>query len=190
LPVYSQPVCPQENYVWAPGYWAFDNEFGDYYWVPGTWVMAPQPGLFWTPPYWAWGNDGYQFYPGYWAPQVGYYGGINYGYGYYGRGYDGGRWDNDRFYYNRAVNNINAENIRYVYEAPVNERGMNRISYNGGPGGIEARPTQQEEQVMHERHIPPVEAQTQHVQAARGNQQLRAAVNQGRPPVAATPKPA
>jgi WXXGXW repeat (2 copies) len=50
LPVYEQPPCPDEGYMWTPGYWAYDNDFGDYYWVPGTWVLAPV-GLLWTPPY-------------------------------------------------------------------------------------------------------------------------------------------
>ena len=27
------------------------------------------------------------------GPHVGFYGGVNYGFGYYGRGYDGGRWE-------------------------------------------------------------------------------------------------
>ena len=35
LPIYVQPPCPQPNYIWAPGYWAW-NGIGDYYWVPGT----------------------------------------------------------------------------------------------------------------------------------------------------------
>ena len=39
LPVYEQPICPGDGYIWTPGYWAWD---GDYYWVPGTWVMAPR----------------------------------------------------------------------------------------------------------------------------------------------------
>ena len=23
LPVYEQPLCPQPNYMWTPGYWAW-----------------------------------------------------------------------------------------------------------------------------------------------------------------------
>src|SRR5438874_12910873 len=52
LPVYEQPLCPGEGYIWTPGYWAYDYDFGDYYWVPGTWVPAPRVGYFWTPGYW------------------------------------------------------------------------------------------------------------------------------------------
>jgi hypothetical protein len=66
---------------------------------------------------------------------------------------------------------------------------VNRVSYNGGNGGIEARPTPEEQTAANERHIPPVAAQTQHVQAARSNPQLRASANHGKPPIAATDRP-
>ena len=52
LPVYEQPLCPGEGYIWTPGYWAWDPDDGDYYWVPGTWVLAPEVGFLWTPGYW------------------------------------------------------------------------------------------------------------------------------------------
>jgi hypothetical protein len=190
LPVYEQPPCPAEGYIWTPGYWAYDYDYNDYYWVPGTWVLAPQPGYLWTPGYWGWNGDGYIFHEGYWSPQVGFYGGIDYGYGYFGDGYDGGRWQNDQFYYNRSVNNISVTNIRNVYnETVVHTNTENRISYNGGEGGITARPTAQQQAVARERHIAPVAAQTQHAQAARGDREQRASVNQGKPAVAATPRP-
>ena len=60
-------------------------------------MLAPTPGYLWTPGYWAFGNSGYLWNQGYWGPSVGFYGGINYGYGYGGRGYDGGRWNGDVF---------------------------------------------------------------------------------------------
>ena len=190
LPVYEQPICPAEGYIWIPGYWTYDYDEGDYYWVPGTWVLAPEVGLLWTPPYWAWVDTGFVFYEGYWSPHVGFYGGIVYGFGYFGRGYEGGRWDNGHFYYNRTVNNVNITNIHNVYSTTiVNNITVNHVSYNGGNGGINARPTPEEEAAAHERHVPPVPAQIQHVQAARANPQLRASANLGRPPIAATPKP-
>src|SRR5664279_3264786 len=190
LPVYVQPPCPAEGYFWTPGYWAYDPDYSDYYWVPGTWVMVPVAGYFWTPGWWGWGGNGFVFYEGYWGPQVGFYGGINYGYGYFGHGYEGGRWDNGRFFYNRSVNNINVTNIHNVYNTTViNNTTENRVSYNGGHGGIEARPTPQEEAAGRERHMAPVAAQTQHMQAAQSNPELRASVNHGKPPIAATPTP-
>jgi len=70
LPVYEQPLCPGDGYLWTPGYWAYDYDVNDYYWVPGTWVMAPEIGFLWTPAYWGWGGDGFVFYDGYWGPHV------------------------------------------------------------------------------------------------------------------------
>src|ERR1700731_2889071 len=70
IPVYEQPICPGDGYMWVPGYWAWDDDDADYYWVPGTWVLAPEPGFLWTPPYWAWADGGYVFYDGYWGPHV------------------------------------------------------------------------------------------------------------------------
>ncbi len=190
LPVYEQPICPGEGYIWTPGYWAYDGDISDYYWVPGTWVLAPEVGFLWTPGYWAWGGSGFVFYEGFWGPVVGFYGGVNYGYGYFGHGYEGGRWDGGRFFYNRSVNNVNVTVIHNVYNTTVvNQSNVTRISYNGGNGGINERPRPEEEAAAHARHLPPVLDQRQHVQAARSNQQLRASVNRGRPPIAATPKP-
>src|SRR5213078_3944124 len=132
LPVYEQPICPGEGYIWTPGFWAWDDDEGDYYWVPGTWVLAPEPGYLWTPAYWGWGESGFVFYEGYWSYQVvGFYGGIDYGYGYFGHGYEGGRWEGNRFFCNRAVNNVNVTVIHNVYEAPINHRDERRVSYNG-----------------------------------------------------------
>jgi len=190
LPVYEQPVCPGDGYIWTPGYWAWDADVEDYYWVPGTWVLAPEVGYLWTPAWWGWSGDRYLFHEGYWGPQVGFYGGINYGFGYFGEGYEGGRWESGRFFYNRYVTHVDGRHVRNVYEnRVVNENRVNRISYNGGNGGINARPTPQQEAFGRERHVPAVAVQTHHMEAARGNQQLRASVNRGRPPIAATPKP-
>lgn len=190
LPVYEQPPCPEEGYIWTPGYWAYDYDDADYYWVPGTWVMAPEVGYLWTPPYWGWSNGAYVFYNGYWGPQVGFYGGINYGFGYFGDGFEGGRWDNGHFFYNRSVANVNVTVIHNVYNTTVINRTVNRVSFNGGNGGVNARPTPQQEAVARERHVPPVAAQTQHIQEARSNRELRASENHGKPAIAATPKPA
>src|ERR1051326_111028 len=171
LPVYEQPLLPGEGYIWTPGYWAYAGDDDGYYWVPGTWVMAPEPGLLWTPAYWSWGGNGYVFNNGYWGQPAGFYGGVSYAYGYYGEGYQGGRWQNGQFYYNRSVNNVNVTNIHNVYNTTVinNTTKINRASYNGGTGGINARPTSQQEAVARERHIAPLPAQTQHDQTARSN---------------------
>jgi hypothetical protein len=188
LPVYEQPLCPGDGYLWTPGYWAYSDD--DYYWVPGTWVTPPDAGLLWTPAYWGWNGNGYVFYDGYWGTSVGFYGGISYGYGYGGEGYEGGRWQNGQFYYNRSVNNVSVTIIHNVYNTPVTHNNSgSHASFNGGNGGTNARPTSQEQAAAHERHIPPIAAQTQHVQAARAKPELRASENHGKPSVAATPKP-
>src|SRR4029077_19204641 len=188
LPIYEQPICPEDGYIWAPGYWAYGDE--DYYWVPGTWVMAPEVGYLWTPGYWGDDNDDYVFHEGYWGTEVGFYGGISYGYGYFGHRDEGGRWDNRHLFYNQSVSHVDVSRNRNVYNTRVddNNRG-NRVSFNGGNGGVQVRATSQEEAAGRERHIAPVAAQTQHVQSARANPELRASANQGKPPIAATAKP-
>lgn len=187
LPVYTQPPCPGDDYIWTPGYWAWDGE--DYYWVPGTWVEAPDPGLFWTPGYWAWENAGYVFVPGYWGPTVGFYGGIDYGFGYTGHGYRGGRWNGDHFYYNTAVNNVNVRVVHNTYVDRTTVINNNdRASFNGGNGGVQARATAQESAAARDKRMGAIAAQTRQAQDARSNQALRASYNHGAPPVAATPK--
>jgi hypothetical protein len=178
LLVSEQPVCPGDGYLWTPGYWGWDDA---YYWVPGDWVMAPEPGYLWTPGYWGWGGDAFLFNEGYWGTSVGFYGGINYGYGYFGRGYEGGRWDNGHFFYNTTLNNVNRGEIHNVYNTRVNVASVSRVSYNGGSGGITARATAQEESAAQGRHFAPIAAQTAHAQAARSDPQQRASANRSAP---------
>src|SRR6185312_6862411 len=52
--------------------------------------ICPAAGYIWTPGYWGWAPTGYYWHPGYWGRHVGFYGGVNYGFGYGGRGYEGG----------------------------------------------------------------------------------------------------
>jgi len=189
LPVYEQPICPGDGYLWTPGYWAYDDSISDYYWVPGTWVQAPEIGFLWTPGYWGWGEGGYFFNEGYWGEQVGFYGGINYGFGYWGGGYGGGRWDHGHFFYNSSVNNLRGGDFRNVYNERVEQNNESRVSYSGGRGGLEARPTHEQEATSSQRHIPAVAAQSENAQAARANPEQRAGVNHGTPAVAATARP-
>ena len=185
LPVYEQPPCPVEGYLWTPGYWAWDPDYG-YYWVPGVWVAPPQPGLLWTPGYWAFTNGAYGWNDGYWGPQVGYYGGVDYGWGYDGVGFVGGMWAGNVFRYNTAVVRVNTTVIHNVYvnRTVVRREGGPRASFNG-PGGVTARPTARDEQVMHERHFERTAAQTQRIEAARRDPQARFAMNHGAPRAAA-----
>lgn len=186
LPVYEQPPLPGPDYIWTPGYWAWDDSYGDYYWVPGAWVQAPQPGYLWTPSYWGWENGLYVYHGGYWGPHIGFYGGVNYGFGYTGDGFEGGYWNGGHYFYNRSVNNFGNVHITNVYNKTVIVNQSNRVSYNGGPGGVAAQPTQQQLAVQHERHIQATPAQTRQVQAAHSDRSLFASANHGAPPVAAT----
>jgi hypothetical protein len=175
--------------LWTPGYWAYDDSISDYYWVDGEWVMAPEEGFLWTPGYWGWGEGGYRFNEGYWGTDVGFYGGINYGFGYSGDGYEGGRWDNGHFFYNRAVNNVDVATNHNVYDTQIRSHNESRVSFNGGNGGIDVRATAQQEAVSRQRHVAPVAVQVQHSQTARANPELRASKNHGNPPIAANSRP-
>ncbi len=186
LPVYEQPLCPGDGYMWTPGYWAYGD--GGFFWVPGTWVLIPEPGLLWTPGYWGWANGVFVFNEGYWGPQIGFYGGINYGFGYVGVGYEGGYWRNGAFFYNRSVNHIG--HVTNIYnKTVVNVTVNNYVSYNGGAGGLTARPNAEEEAAMRDRHVAPIAAQIQHREAASTNRELYESVNHGKPAIAATARP-
>lgn len=185
LPVYAQPICPGPGYIWTPGYWAWSEDTGGYYWVPGTWVLAPEPGLLWTPGYWGFVDGVYLWHAGYWGPHVGFYGGINYGYGYTGVGFWGGEWRGREFVYNRSVTNVNTTIIHNYYNKTVVVNNVNYVSYNGGPHGIQARPSHDEERWAHERHIEARHEQFEHERAARADRRQWASENHGRPAVAA-----
>ena len=188
LPVYEQPPIPAPGYIWAPGYWGIGPT--GYYWVPGTWVEPPAVGLLWTPGYWGWRDGIYVWNAGYWGPHVGFYGGVNYGFGYGGVGYEGGRWENGVFAYNQTVNNFGSVRITNVYEKTVIvEPGGSRVSFNGGSGGVSVRPTPEQEAAVHEQHIAAVPAQLQHERTASTNKALLASENHGQPAIAATAKP-
>ena len=187
LPVYEQPICPGDGYLWTPGFWAYDDADG-YYWVPGTWVEPPEVGFLWTPGYWGWGGSAFIFHEGYWGPHVGFYGGINYGFGYGGVGFEGGRWEGGHFAYNTYVSHVNTTIIHNTYNTRVTVVNENHVSFNGGEGGINARESEQERSYASERHVGRVAAQTQHIEQARGNPELRATANHGKPPIAATAK--
>jgi hypothetical protein len=188
LPVYEQPLIPAPGSIWTPGYWAYGAE--GYYWVRGTWVFAPFIGALWTPGYWGWDGGYYRWNRGYWGPRVGYYGGINYGFGYFGVGYHGGYWRNGAFSYNTAVNNVNSTYIHNTYNQAFAERSnTSRVSFNGGTGGIVATPTAGERLAAHDRHQSWTQAQVRDERAASTDRAQLASVNRGAPSVTATPRP-
>jgi hypothetical protein len=174
--------------LWTPGYWAWGPD--GYYWVPGAWVEPPYYGALWTPPYWGWYGGRYRFHHGYWGRHVGYYGGIDYGFGYIGIGYFGGYWNNNHFYYNTAVTRV-GPGVRTIYQRPVVYNNVryggqprDRVSYNGGRGGINVQPRPTEVAAMHERHEAPMAAQQQVRTEASQNRSQFYNQNHGRPAMA------
>jgi hypothetical protein len=187
LPEYSQPAVPGDDYIWTPGYWSYAN--AGYYWVPGAWVLAPYVDALWTPPYWDFFGGRYRWHRGYWGRYIGFYGGINYGFGYTGRGYYGGYWNGGRFAYNRAVTNVTI-NVHNVYDRGVaNFTPANRVSYNGGRGGISVRPAPAELAAFRGTRTAPVTAQIDHARAAAANRSQFASANGGRPALVAQAQP-
>ena len=182
LPVYTQPPCPVEGYMWTPGYWGWRTE--GYYWVPGVWVAPPRVGVFWTPGYWGFAGGLYGWHAGYWGPHVGFYGGINYGFGYGGVGFVGGRWGAGGFVYNTAVMNVNTTVVHntYVDRTVINNTTVNnnRYSFNG-QGGVTAQPNVAEQAAARENHFQPTSSQLAHEQTARADNNQLASVNHGRP---------
>ncbi|HXV01289.1 MAG TPA: hypothetical protein VG166_12405 [Caulobacteraceae bacterium] len=185
LPLEAQPPIPGYGYLWTPGYWSWDASFNSYYWVPGEWVQPPQVGVYWTPGYWGWNNGAFIFNSGYWGPTVGYYGGVNYGYGYEGRGFEGGEWRGGRLYYNRAVTNFGGRRIATVFSRPVAPLGASRVSFVGGRGGLNVRPTPAELAASRAHHIKATAEQVRQAHAAATNPELRADAVKAKPKIAA-----
>jgi len=183
LPVYEQPPLPAPGFIWTPGYWAYGD--AGYYWVPGVWVHPPSVGLLWTPGYWGFEGGVYGWHGGYWGPHVGFYGGVNYGFGYGGVGFFGGEWRGGVFAYNRAVANFGGVHVTNVYEdrtviehnTIVNE---GHASFNGG-AGIQAHASAAEMQAANEHHFDPTPRQAQHESFAAQDRSQLASVNHGNP---------
>jgi hypothetical protein len=194
LPVYVQPICPEPGLMWTPGYWAYGDD--GYYWVPGAWVPAPYVGALWTPGYWGWSGGMYMFHGGYWGPHIGYYGGVNYGFGYGGIGFAGGIWRGGIFSYNTAVMHVGVGGgwgNRVYVDHTVVERGFvardSHVALSGGPGGIRHDPSPEERIAEHDQHRAPSAIQAQHAEAARADKTSYARNNGGHPATLAVAHP-
>jgi hypothetical protein len=132
LPEEDQPTLPQDGSLWTPGYWYWRDR--GYFWIPGAWMRPPRVGFLWTPGYWAAAGTVFVFHPGHWGATVGFYGGVNYGYGYFGNGYSGGHWIGTSFAYNSAVNHVDPVVAHHTYaESVPDQRSRELPSYTGGP---------------------------------------------------------
>ncbi len=152
LPGEQQPALPEDGYLWTPGYWYWRDQA--YVWIAGAWVRPPRVGVLWTPAFWSSAGNVFVFHPGYWGTTVGFYGGVNYGFGYFGTGYSGGHWIGTSFAYNSAVNHLNPGSAHHTYADAASvshqdSRGM--VSYAGASrAGATTRTTS--------RHPPPAQA--------------------------------
>jgi len=133
LPAEQQPTLSEDGELWTPGYWYWRNP--GYIWIPGAWVRPPQAGVLWTPPYWSSAGTVFVFHPGHWGSTVGYYGGVNYGYGYSGNGYNGGHWIGNAFAYNSAINHVNPSIVGHAYAETVPNQGSRGV-VQGSRGGV------------------------------------------------------
>jgi len=192
LPVYDQPPCPEDGLMWTPGYWAYGPD--GYYWVPGAWVPAPYEGALWTPGYWGWSGGLFVFHEGYWGRHVGYYGGVNYGFGYGGIGFAGGEWRGARFAYNIAVMHVDN---RYVHTTFMDRGRVDRsfvardshVAFSGGPGGIRHDPAPEERFAEREQHVGATSFQHSHETAAMSDRSFYARNNGGHPATLAVQRP-
>jgi len=186
LPVYEQPDCPQPGAMWTPGYWAYDQVQRGYYWIPGAWVPAPYEGALWTPGYWGWEGGRYFFHEGYWGRRVGYYGGVNYGFGYGGVGFSGGEWRGREFHYNTYIMHVDR---RYVHNTFEDRRRVERgwverdshVAFSGGPGGIRHEPVAEERLAERDEHQGRTSFQEHHENFAKNDKSSYANNNGGHP---------
>jgi Domain of unknown function (DUF4124)/WXXGXW repeat (2 copies) len=132
LPQEDQTTLSEDGSLWTPGYWYWRDQA--YVWIPGGWARPPRVGVLWTPGYWSKAGTVFVFHPGYWGSTVGFYGGVNYGYGYFGNGYTGGHWIGNSFAYNSAVNHVDAAVVHHTYAQSVPGHDPRRVvSYTASP---------------------------------------------------------
>jgi hypothetical protein len=87
------------------------------------------------------------------------------------------------------VNTVNTTIVHNVYDYRVTNITNVRVSYVGGPGGLNVRPTPSEMAVLREPRIAPVPAQVQHMRQAASNRAQFASANNGRPQAFAAAAP-
>jgi hypothetical protein len=64
-PRYEVVPAPRVGYVWAPGYWAWDDGHHKHYWHKGRYIRE-RHGERWVPDRWAQRDGRYHYEPGRW----------------------------------------------------------------------------------------------------------------------------
>ncbi|EQD75079.1 hypothetical protein B1A_04149, partial [mine drainage metagenome] len=92
--------------------------------------------------------------------------------------------------YNQAVMRVDPEVGAHVYfRRPAYHPYVARVSFNGGPGGVFARPDRGDFLAARERRFALTNQQRLNQRIAFHDRRLRADFNHGRPPIAATQRP-
>jgi len=90
IPVYAQPICPGDGYIWTPGYWRWKVKA--MYGLMDAWVLSPYVGALWTPGYWGWGGGCYLLARWLLGPHGRLLWRHQLRFGYFGTGFYGGYW--------------------------------------------------------------------------------------------------
>ena len=137
----------------------------------------------------------YGWHGGYWGPHVGFYGGVNYGFGFGGVGFVGGEWRGGVFAYNSAVANFGSVHVTNVYENRTDRYAkhhceLTTMSASTAKAVLRRVPRAGELQAEHEQHSKPRRNQTQHMNFAARTARNSPSVNHGAPgtPAASNPK--
>jgi hypothetical protein len=64
-PVYEVVPAPRPGYVWAPGYWDWDDHYHKHAWKQGRWERE-RPGYAYESARWIQSRDGWVLVPGRW----------------------------------------------------------------------------------------------------------------------------
>jgi hypothetical protein len=67
------------------------------------------------------------------------------------------------------MNNVTITNVHIYNKTVINNVTVNRISYNGRHGGVNARPTHEQEMWGHEHHVEATNMQREHERGAGSN---------------------
>ena len=88
-PVYEVVPAPRPGYVWAPGYWDWDDHYHKHAWKKGRWERE-RPGYAYESPRWVQASGGWVLVPGRWNDRGRHYDHDDYDHDDHGHGKDKG----------------------------------------------------------------------------------------------------